>query len=183
MLGVLCSLLLASGAGSRWTNRATSERRRKRRVPQRGYPTRGTRRLGPQGTARGDMDIQDFVPTGGGSLRDLYGTREPLGTFTDTRITHPDEIWHPLGGELDSRAPSLTTGGRLGRDQPAGADHAARRQAGPLRCRHGRGIRPSWHRAHDPLGVAARHLGRLSTWPASHFPSRPGTSACPPHAI
>jgi hypothetical protein len=54
------------------------------------------------------MDIQDFVPTGGGSLRDPYGTREPLGTFTDTRTPHPDEYWHPLGGELSSRAPSLS---------------------------------------------------------------------------
>lgn len=45
---------------------------------------------------------EDLIPQGG-----LRSTREPLGTFTDTRTVHPDEIWHPLGGELDSRAPSL----------------------------------------------------------------------------
>lgn len=58
------------------------------------------------------LDIQDFVPTGGGSLREPYGTREPVATFTDTRFIHPDEIWHPLGGELDSRVPSLSAGGQ-----------------------------------------------------------------------
>lgn len=57
------------------------------------------------------MDMDDFTPAGAGSLRDFptYGTREPLGTFTDTRFAHPDEIWHLIGGKLDSRAPSLSS--------------------------------------------------------------------------
>lgn len=53
------------------------------------------------------MDIQDFVPAGGGSLRD------PVGTFTQTRYVHPDSHWAPLGGETDpgralSPAPSIS---------------------------------------------------------------------------
>jgi hypothetical protein len=31
-----------------------------------------------------------------------------VATFTPTQTTHPDEIWHPLGGEFDQgRTPSL----------------------------------------------------------------------------
>ena len=57
------------------------------------------------------MDIQDLVPVGGGTLRGLPApaTSEPVATFTPTQTVHPDEIWRPLGGELDSRAPSLTS--------------------------------------------------------------------------
>jgi hypothetical protein len=47
------------------------------------------------------MDLDTFTPAGGGSLRDFHmPTSEPVATFTQTRTTHPDEIWHPLGGEL-----------------------------------------------------------------------------------
>jgi hypothetical protein len=51
------------------------------------------------------MDLDDFTPAGGGSLRDQYGTREPVATFTEALFTHPDDIWHPLGGELDQSRP------------------------------------------------------------------------------
>lgn len=59
------------------------------------------------------MDLDDFTPAGGGSLRDQYGTREPVATFTPTRYTHPDEHWSPIGGELDpgrmtSPSPSIS---------------------------------------------------------------------------
>ena len=47
------------------------------------------------------MDIDDFVPVGGDSLRDPCVTRKPVATFTDIQTTHPDEIWHPLGGEFE----------------------------------------------------------------------------------
>lgn len=40
------------------------------------------------------MDLDDFTPAGGGSLR------EPLGTFTQTQYVHPDVHWNPLGGEF-----------------------------------------------------------------------------------
>ena len=39
----------------------------------------------------------------------MHATRELVATFIETRTMHPDEIWHPLGGELDSRAPSLSS--------------------------------------------------------------------------
>jgi hypothetical protein len=57
------------------------------------------------------MDIQDLVPVGGGSLRDFHmAGSEPVATFTQTQTTHPDEIWHPLGGEFEQgRAPSLVS--------------------------------------------------------------------------
>src|ERR1700761_8657408 len=61
---------------------------------------------GNGGTCLGeDTDIQDFIPAGGGSLRGALrpATREPVATFTPTQTVHPDEIWHPWGGELDSR--------------------------------------------------------------------------------
>ncbi len=48
------------------------------------------------------MDIQDFVPAGGGSLRDIPATTsEPVATFTPTQTVPPDSIWRPLGGEFD----------------------------------------------------------------------------------
>jgi hypothetical protein len=50
------------------------------------------------------MDIQDFVPAGGGSLRNFPApatTSEPVATFTQTQTVHPDSIWRPLGGEFD----------------------------------------------------------------------------------
>jgi hypothetical protein len=53
--------------------------------------------------------VDDFASAGAGSLRGRHATREPVATFTETRTLHPDEIWHPLGGGLDSRAPSLTS--------------------------------------------------------------------------
>jgi hypothetical protein len=84
------------------------------------------------------MDIQDFVPTGGGSLRD------PVGTFAQTRYVHPDSHWAPLGGETDpghavSPAPSIspvqvygatrqqreTRRGRPGTDTGNGYSHVA----------------------------------------------------------
>jgi hypothetical protein len=57
------------------------------------------------------MDIQDFVPAGGGSLRGrAVPEAEPVATFTPTQTVHPDEYWHPWGGELDAgRAPSLVS--------------------------------------------------------------------------
>jgi hypothetical protein len=53
------------------------------------------------------MDMDDFSPAGGGSLRGVLrpGTREPVATFTQTRALHPDEIWHPRGGELTGTRP------------------------------------------------------------------------------
>jgi hypothetical protein len=55
------------------------------------------------------MDIQDFVPAGGGSLRGFPATTsEPVATFTQTQTVHPDSIWRPLGGEFDQgRVPSV----------------------------------------------------------------------------
>jgi len=49
------------------------------------------------------MDLDDLTPVGGGSLRGrhVYATGEPVATFRPTQAVHPDEYWHPLGGELD----------------------------------------------------------------------------------
>jgi len=55
------------------------------------------------------MDLDTFVPVGGGTLRDAHQTAsEPVATFTPTRTVHPDSIWNPLGGQFDqSRGTSL----------------------------------------------------------------------------
>jgi hypothetical protein len=49
--------------------------------------------------------MDEFTPAGSGSLRD--GTRrvsrQTVATFTPTRTLHPDQIWNPLGGELEPR--------------------------------------------------------------------------------
>jgi hypothetical protein len=74
------------------------------------------------------MDIQDVVPSGGGSLRGPQA--EPVATFTDTQFVHPDEYWHPLGGEFDSRAPSLSSDDEGATSQQA---QAAQRDASPGR--------------------------------------------------
>lgn len=57
------------------------------------------------------MDIQDFIPASGASIRDFHqtGTREPAATFTQTQTTPPGRDLAPLGGELDCRAPSLSS--------------------------------------------------------------------------
>lgn len=56
------------------------------------------------------MDMDDFVPAGGGSLRGRrgYATREPVGTFTEVRTVHPDEYWRPLSEELELPRPRRT---------------------------------------------------------------------------
>ena len=54
------------------------------------------------------MDIQDFAPAGGGSLRGrpVIHAGQQVGTFTDTQTTHPDEIWNDaIGGEREHDQP------------------------------------------------------------------------------
>lgn len=53
------------------------------------------------------MDMDDFTPASGGSLRDSLRpeTREPVGTFTPTRTLHPDEIWNPRSREITGHRP------------------------------------------------------------------------------
>ena len=51
------------------------------------------------------MDMDEFTPAGSGSLRD--GThrvgRQTVATFTEARTVHPDQIWNPIGRELEPR--------------------------------------------------------------------------------
>jgi hypothetical protein len=49
------------------------------------------------------VDIQNFVPAGGGSFRDFHmpAASEPVATFTPTRTVHRDETWHPYSSELE----------------------------------------------------------------------------------
>jgi hypothetical protein len=58
------------------------------------------------------MDLDDFVPTGGGSLRDSLrprATRQPVATFTTPTLNH-DEIWESAlrGGEHERDRPKRT---------------------------------------------------------------------------
>jgi len=66
------------------------------------------------------MDLDDMTPAGGGSLRGAsrLTLSEPVATFTPTITLHPDEIWHPRGGELSAgrpwRADSNLSGSQFG---------------------------------------------------------------------
>lgn len=48
------------------------------------------------------VNLDDLTPAGSGSLAGPAAppSREPVATFTQTRITHPDEIWSPRGSEI-----------------------------------------------------------------------------------
>jgi hypothetical protein len=48
----------------------------------------------------------DFTPVGGESLRGrVLHAGQQVATFTPAEVPHPDDIWHPLGGELDQSRP------------------------------------------------------------------------------
>ncbi len=52
------------------------------------------------------MDLDDLTPAGGGSLRGrVLHAGQQVATFTPTGAPPPDDIWHPLGGELDQPRP------------------------------------------------------------------------------
>jgi len=62
-----------------------------------------------------DMDDPDLIPA-------QHVLRQPLGTFTQTRTGHPDEVWRPLGGELEQGGPKRL--GSLDDREQADAPHA-----------------------------------------------------------
>jgi hypothetical protein len=82
------------------------------------------------------MDLNDLTPAGAGSLRApaAPAIREPVGTFSETRVQHPDEIWNPRGSEIGppqrplGPAPGYSAG--AGSERSVQADTSERPTAG-----------------------------------------------------
>jgi hypothetical protein len=105
------------------------------------------------------MDLDDLAPARGGSLRD--GThrvgRQTVGTFTETRTVHPDQIWNPRGGELTGSRPwrSDSEADHRGPERTRRVSHheqAARTVRAALRS----GSKSGRRRAPEKVGQAAQ---------------------------
>lgn len=70
------------------------------------------------------MDLDDFTPASGGSLRD--GTHrvghQRVATFTVPAVRHPDHIWNPRGGEITGHRP-WRSASKADHQEPKHAEH------------------------------------------------------------